>query len=277
MVSGKKRWILFKPGVPPPGVHPSEDGATVAQPVTLVEWYASFYEHAYDDEKEEEEEEESDDDDADEEENNPEANVAANPKGNPEAKNPRNPSKYRVLEGTCGVGDVLFVPSGWWHAALNLTETTAVTQNFCSTRTLPRVLRFLKNAFEKGGAVGKELVSGTSRESRGNLFENFVKALREKRPEVLGSREVRKILGDDFFGDDGKNISNDECGTTRKENGPTASPSTHPTTDGGKRKRVGNDTTESIKSNGGALAALFTHTSGNEKNQKSSSAFSFGF
>ena len=45
---GAKRWILFNPnGSPPPGVHPSVDGATVAQPVTLVEWYASFYEHAY--------------------------------------------------------------------------------------------------------------------------------------------------------------------------------------------------------------------------------------
>jgi hypothetical protein len=48
VVSGAKRWILFNPnGLPPPGVHPSVDGATVAQPVTLVEWYASFYEHAY--------------------------------------------------------------------------------------------------------------------------------------------------------------------------------------------------------------------------------------
>ena len=39
VVSGKKRWILFPPSTVPPGVHPSVDGADVASPVSLVEWY----------------------------------------------------------------------------------------------------------------------------------------------------------------------------------------------------------------------------------------------
>jgi hypothetical protein len=32
------------------------------------------------------------------------------------------------VEGVVGAGDVIFVPRGWWHMAINLEETVAVTQ-----------------------------------------------------------------------------------------------------------------------------------------------------
>ena len=34
---------MFPPGVVPPGVHPSPDGADVATPVSLAEWFVNFY------------------------------------------------------------------------------------------------------------------------------------------------------------------------------------------------------------------------------------------
>ena len=37
------RWILYPPGVVPPGVHPSPDGADVATPLSLMEWFINFY------------------------------------------------------------------------------------------------------------------------------------------------------------------------------------------------------------------------------------------
>ncbi|WIA16758.1 hypothetical protein OEZ85_013410 [Tetradesmus obliquus] len=45
-VSGRKKWIMFPPGTPPPGVYPSPDGADVAAPISLFEWLLNFYEEA---------------------------------------------------------------------------------------------------------------------------------------------------------------------------------------------------------------------------------------
>lgn len=43
VVRGSKKWIMFPPGAIPPGVHPSPDGADVATPVSVMEWFLNFY------------------------------------------------------------------------------------------------------------------------------------------------------------------------------------------------------------------------------------------
>lgn len=43
VIKGSKKWILFPPDVVPPGVHPSPDGAEVACPVSIIEWFMNFY------------------------------------------------------------------------------------------------------------------------------------------------------------------------------------------------------------------------------------------
>ena len=64
------------------GVHASEDGATVATPVSLIEYFLDFHEQA--------------------------------------AEEPQ------CLEGTVRAGEMLFVPRGWWHLAMNLEVRAAV-------------------------------------------------------------------------------------------------------------------------------------------------------
>ncbi|XP_076908224.1 arginine-specific demethylase JMJ22-like [Bidens hawaiensis] len=44
VVKGSKKWVLFPPDVVPPGVYPSADGAEVACPVSITEWFMNFYE-----------------------------------------------------------------------------------------------------------------------------------------------------------------------------------------------------------------------------------------
>ena len=181
VIRGRKKWILFHPDRIPPGVHPSADGDVVAQPVSLVEWYMNFYHHAREEEEEEDEEDEDERDDG-----AARASRSKRPRVVPGVVPVPGDGVPTVLEGVCGPGDVLFVPSGWWHMALNLDECVAVTQNFCSPRTLPKTLRFLRDAAECADAnLAAELVSGTSRDERGSLYERFLAVLREKRPEVL--------------------------------------------------------------------------------------------
>ncbi|CAA7026818.1 unnamed protein product [Microthlaspi erraticum] len=43
VITGSKKWVLFPPEVVPPGVHPSPDGAEVACPVSIMEWFMNFY------------------------------------------------------------------------------------------------------------------------------------------------------------------------------------------------------------------------------------------
>lgn len=110
-ISGRKRWIFYPTGAPPPGVFPSSDGDSVAMPISIGEWLLNYYQQEH----------------------------------------VPNLTKYtstttRPLECTVEPGDVIFVPHGWWHAVVNLDEgmNIAITHNYVSKSNLATVLRFLE-------------------------------------------------------------------------------------------------------------------------------------
>ena len=180
-------------------MRPSEDGADVASPVSLVEWFMSFYEHK--------------------------ASVGCTPvecilKAGEMLFVPVSCcSLLPALHAACcmllhmcahdgagqGRGRAPALPAGlppcavpsplphpprphdpqcpalqrnWWHLAINLEESVAVTQNLVTPVSLPHVLQHLQSR-------SPALVSGCAEEARSSLYDRFRAALEERRPELL--------------------------------------------------------------------------------------------
>jgi hypothetical protein len=80
-------------------------------------------------------------------------------------------------EGICHAGEILHVPSGWFHLVLNLEDSLALTQNFVPMKRLSDVLGFLR--------YQRDQVSGFKDDVADRAYELFVERLAEKHPDVL--------------------------------------------------------------------------------------------
>ncbi|KAL1835617.1 hypothetical protein VTJ49DRAFT_6335 [Mycothermus thermophilus] len=124
-------------------------------------------------------------------------------------------------EGICRAGEILHVPSGWWHLVVNLEDGIALTQNFVPEAHLGGVLSFLKDkpdqvsGFKADVADPYGLFVSRLRDQRPDLHEEGLRQLAEKKRRwdaVVGNGDVddseqpqKKSAGFTFgfgFGDD---------------------------------------------------------------------------
>ena len=82
------------------------------------------------------------------------------------------------IEGICEEGEVLHVPSGWWHLVVNLKPSIAITQNFVPEAHLKEVFMFLRDKADQVSGFKSSVL---------DPFALFKKNLQDQHPNLLQS------------------------------------------------------------------------------------------
>nr|CAD2170503.1 unnamed protein product [Meloidogyne enterolobii] len=140
LISGHKKWCLIHPSTPKQLIKPkTEETKNLVHPDEAITWFGTVF---------------------------------------PRVCSPHwNNERFPVIHAIQRPGELMFVPSGWWHVVMNLETTIAVTQNFCSVVNLPN--------------VWPKLIK-----QRPQLALHWLKVVNKSRPELIEKiDEINKLNG----------------------------------------------------------------------------------
>ncbi|CAK7238229.1 hypothetical protein SEUCBS140593_010455 [Sporothrix eucalyptigena] len=131
------------------------------------------------------------------------------------------------IEGICGEGEILHVPSGWWHLVVNLEPGMALTQNFVPRAHLAEVLLFLRDRPEQvtGFARGQS-GHGNSGDAVDDPYALFVERLAAQYPDLLADAQAEIARRDSrkkrtwesvVRGDDSTNKTGDDAEDDKRQ------------------------------------------------------------
>lgn len=167
LLSGMKLWIMLPPEVQVPGVRADKEEEEVTAPIGISEWILSGF---------------------------------------------YNDAVKLASMGQCLItvtfpGECIYVPSGWWHSVINITDSVAITENFVPEPLLSKVFSFLKDKPTHTSGFHMKDVANSIDEFLLNTDEGAVKS---SIPDYMPDLQKWSVTNKD------NEFDNEDCGVSCK-------------------------------------------------------------